>query len=343
MVTNHIIISIIFITFILSIHCQLNNNNTIQYDLWIKWKLKYKQNYNENIDDLIQFNYWQLNVQQILLHNLQYDLGIKTYRKSINQYTAINWNEYKKRLHHQTIQLNSLIQNKNVVKTADDVIRITNVIDEELPLHFDWRDNDTVTTVKTQDNCGSSWAFAAVEALEGQLKLKTNKLIPLSAQQLIDCTGDHECVENPLPVGFDYIKHNGVESEDDYKFVGNVENCTYNASKVVITASSYSQVLPISEDELQKALYTYGPIAVTIAMTQEFLDYESGVLIPTDCQDKEAFESVLLVGYGIEDEIPYWLIKFSLGTEFGDQGYIKLARNHSNMCHIASYAYYPVI
>ncbi|KAH8849048.1 cathepsin K [Schistosoma japonicum] len=120
MVTNHIIISIIFITFILSIHCQLNNNNTIQYDLWIKWKLKYKQNYNENIDDLIQFNYWQLNVQQILLHNLQYDLGIKTYRKSINQYTAINWNEYKKRLHHQTIQLNSLIQNKNVVKTAAD-------------------------------------------------------------------------------------------------------------------------------------------------------------------------------------------------------------------------------
>ncbi|KAK4473420.1 hypothetical protein MN116_002589 [Schistosoma mekongi] len=289
-----------------------------------------------DIDDLIHFNYWQLNVQQILLHNLQYDLGIKTYRKSINQYTIINWNEYKQRFHHQ------IIQNKHIVLN-DDVIRRNNVIDEKLPLYLDWRDNDTVTTVKTQGDCASSWAFAAVEALEGQIKLKTNKLIPLSAQQLIDCTGDHECVENPLPVGFDYIQHKGVESEDDYQFVGNVGNCTYNSSKVIATASSYLQVLPVSEDELQKALYTHGPIAVTIVMTQEFLTYESGVLIPTDCQDKEAFESVLLVGYGIENETPYWLIKFSLGEEFGDHGYMKLARNNSNMCHIASYAYYPVI
>ncbi|VDO92700.1 unnamed protein product, partial [Schistosoma margrebowiei] len=121
-----------------------------------------------------------------------------------------------------------------------------------------------------------------------------------------------------------------------------VGNCTYSSSKSVTTLSSYIQV-DDNEEELQKAVYDIGPIAVRITMTQEFLTYGSGVLLIDDCQNEEPFESVLIVGYGIENGIPYWLLKFSLGEEFGDHGYMKLARNHNNMCHIASFAYYPVI
>ncbi|VDO90451.1 unnamed protein product, partial [Schistosoma mattheei] len=69
-------------------------------------------------------------------------------------------------------------------------------------------------------DCASSWAIASVEALEGQLKRKTGILTPLSSQQLVDCTGDRECVENPVSVAFDYIKEYGVESQEDYPFTG---------------------------------------------------------------------------------------------------------------------------
>ena len=36
--------------------------------------------------------------------------------------------------------------------------------------------------------------------------------------------------------------------------------------------------------------------------------------------------AVLAIGWGTENEIPYWLIKNSWGTEWGDQGYIKVKR-----------------
>lgn len=58
----------------------------------------------------------------------------------------------------------------------------------------------------------------------------------------------------------------------------------------------------------------------------------------------ELNHAVLVVGYGTDKKtgLPYWLVKNSYGTQWGEKGYIRMIRN-KNICGIAKFASYPVI
>ena len=99
-------------------------------------------------------------------------------------------------------------------------------------------------------------------------------------------------------------------------------------------------VLKNDEDSLKNALLTYGPISITFIMTKEFKDYgeNDGVFFDSTCQDGGIKHAALLVGYGTLEGQDYWLVKNSMGQDWGMNGYILMARNNNNMCGIASEA-----
>ena len=43
---------------------------------------------------------------------------------------------------------------------------------------------------------------------------------------------------------------------------------------------------------------------------------------------KKTDHAVLTVGYGVENDVPYWIIKNSWGHLWGDDGYIKVAMDN---------------
>ncbi|XP_063362613.1 cathepsin L-like [Cydia amplana] len=216
-----------------------------------------------------------------------------------------------------------------------------------LPDYVDWREKGAVTEVKTQGHCGSCWAFSTTGALEGQVFIKTNRLISLSEQNLIDCTSNYRCRGcggGWMNNAFQYIKDNGgINTEASYPYEAQNDQCRYNPNNVGATNNGYVKI-PRDENKLKEAVATVGPIAITINSLPSIHHYGDGVYYDQDCDPDKHNHAVLAVGYGTDaDGGDYWIVKNSWGKGWGRSGYIKMARNRDNNCGIASSASYPLV
>ncbi|XP_064596552.1 procathepsin L-like [Liolophura sinensis] len=218
----------------------------------------------------------------------------------------------------------------------------------KLPTSVDWRTQGYVTPVQDQGECGSCWAFSATGSLEGQHFKKTGNLVPLSVQNLVDCSradGNLGCRGGNMDSAFKYIKLNsGLDTEASYPYQGKDGQCHFNSSNVGATDTGFSDIKSGSESDLQAAVASVGPVSVSIDAAHLSIHlYQSGVYYESRCNSSNLNHAVLVVGYGSENGSDYWLVKNSWGTQWGQQGYIKMSRNRDNNCGIATQASYPLV
>ncbi|MGE8337781.1 C1 family peptidase [Pseudomonas laurylsulfatiphila] len=216
----------------------------------------------------------------------------------------------------------------------------------DIPSSVDWRTRGAVTSVKQLGTCGSGYAFSAVGALEGALFLETEKLVELSAQQILDCSseqGNQGCDGGLMDYTYDYVKQNGIQSEEYYPYTGGGGRCDAGVIRAVAANTVTYTNLPAGDEEALRQAVAKAPVSAAIDASDNFQNYAGGVLNDDSCNEDDLNYAVLIVGYGTEDGEDYWLVKNSRGAEWGEGGYIKMSRNKGNQCGIASYASFPVV
>ncbi|XP_058103360.1 zingipain-2-like [Magnolia sinica] len=215
------------------------------------------------------------------------------------------------------------------------------------PEKMDWRQKGAVTPIKDQGACGSCWAFSAVAAVEGINKIKTGKLVSLSEQELVDCdiSEDDGCNGGFMDYAFKFIERNhGLTTEENYPYEGRDGVCnTKKRRNHAVTISGHEDVPANSEKSLLVAV-AHQPVSVAIdGGSTEFQFYSEGVF-NGDCTTN-LNHGVVAVGYGKGDQDKYWLVKNSWGTDWGENGYIRMRRGikaKEGLCGIAMDASYPL-
>jgi len=226
-----------------------------------------------------------------------------------------------------------------------------------LPDSLDWRSIDGgLPPIENQGGCGSCWAFATTGALECAIKIYDEDIVDLSEQYLVSCNTDYwgcqggffahdyhewkpgKCDNEPGAVLEQYFPYRAqnVPCEEAYPHDYYLDSWDYLLGREQIP----------SVEAIKQAIYDYGPITCAVFVDSSFRAYTHGIF-DSDHQGHRN-HAVVLVGWHDDTSVKnggYWILRNSWGTDWGENGYMKIAYGvHSvsiGACYIDYKEYTP--
>jgi len=140
-----------------------------------------------------------------------------------------------------------------------------------------------------------------------------------------------------------YVVSNPLETESAYPYIGVQASCRAQRAQEIGSISGESFVSPDSKAALQSAVARQ-PVSVLIEADQRvFQQYGGGIIRANAGCGTNLDHAVLLIGYGSEGGVDYWLLKNSWGTGWGEAGYFRLESNGNGagVCGVQESSYVP--
>jgi C1A family cysteine protease len=191
-----------------------------------------------------------------------------------------------------------------------------------LPSSWDWRDHNGVTPARNQGGCGSCWAFCAQAALEAMVLIYDGIEYDLSEQQILSCNyAGQGCDGGWMTTAYEVFMDPGSVLEECMPYTANDQiPCTQHLCEVVAQIDGYHSV-PSTIGGIKQAIYEEGPIAVAMAVLNNFFYYSGGCY--QNDNPGSINHGVLLLGW--DDSMcggqGAWIGKNSWGPGWGENGF----------------------
>lgn len=223
--------------------------------------------------------------------------------------------------------------------------------EKTLPKAVDWRNYNGVNylePVMDQQDCGSCYAVSASRMINARYKIKWNRpdAKPFSISFPLYCSEYNQGCEG----GYGYLHARwgedvGLVPAECAPYTPHGVSCAVNASCIQEHRSrdgvSYRvanhRYLNGADDAATAAALMHeiaynGPVVVGLSGRQlgdDFMMYIGGVYTGEEKPPNQpGGHAIMLMGYGTDDLTgePYWIIQNSWGAEWGEGGYIRVAR-----------------
>ncbi|TVU07259.1 hypothetical protein EJB05_47307, partial [Eragrostis curvula] len=299
-----------------------------------QWMVQYGRVYKDAAEKARRFEVFSDNVAFIESFNA----GNHKFWLGVNQFADLTNDEFKAAKANKGF--------KPHFTSVSTGFKYENLSIDALPVTVDWRTKGAVTPIKNQGQCGCCWAFSAVAAMEGIVKLSTSNLISLSEQEIVDCDThgtDEGCEGGWMDGAFEFvIKNGGVATESNYPYKA-VDGKCKGGSKSAATIKGHEDVPVNNEAALMKAVANQ-PVSVAVDAGDQTFQFYSGGVMTGSC-GTELDHGIAAIGYGIEsDGTKYWILKNSWGTTWGEKGFLRMEKDISDkrgMCGLAMKPSYP--
>lgn len=189
--------------------------------------------------------------------------------------------------------------------------------------------------VINQGYCSSAYAITASSVLSDRICLVTGKRVAVSPQYVIACENatNENCTKGYVHQAITFYGDSRILAEEcmPYTF-GESVDCNPKCQKVVGSGNRITGVCGLNTMEsIKREILLNGPVSASIVVYDDFLTYKSGIYDP----DYRTYvyagsHTVKVIGWGEENNIKYWIIENSWGSDWGENGYAKILIDGEN-------------